>query len=432
MLPQWLGKEPIVPDRPNFDLEHWTPVSITSFSHDPQFQLCKLNFEAYTEEGPHKLPMFKDLVSASKCKGKNSKTMRMSEIKKEMKMEETSGKPRSTMIPPTGFIFHESRVGSTLVANLLGADPFNMVFSEAAAPASVLLHCHGCSHEDKINRFRDTILAMGRSPTHKRVFFKFQSLTTTQIKIALEAFPDTPWVFVYRNPVQTMMSHLAPKKGKGGWTAKCVTSAKSFTTGKVQSSLEKFGLTIRKAPAEAVCAAHLNALCEYALEAFDEFKHSGRGLLLDYQYLPGAVTNIVLPHFGMTHRLHKSYFKKLVVESVQYSKSSVRNKKRGKFGFFGGDSEDKEKRATPSIEEWAEKILKPSYIKMEQISLLQMQQVYGRDLSEVSKIPGAEEALLEKSDDSFFVPPTYAYEPFLNTHNSTPYEVNFIESSKMK
>ena len=31
---------------------------------------------------------------------------------------------------PSGFVFHESRVGSTLVANILGSDPMNMIFSE--------------------------------------------------------------------------------------------------------------------------------------------------------------------------------------------------------------------------------------------------------------------------------------------------------------
>lgn len=32
------------------------------------------------------------------------------------------------MIPPTAFIFHESRVGSTLVANMFASDPRSLVF----------------------------------------------------------------------------------------------------------------------------------------------------------------------------------------------------------------------------------------------------------------------------------------------------------------
>ena len=38
-----------------------------------------------------------------------------------------------------------------------------------------------------------------------------------------QAFPDTPWVFVYRMPVQTMMSHLDPRKGSGSG-APCLRS----------------------------------------------------------------------------------------------------------------------------------------------------------------------------------------------------------------
>lgn len=37
------------------------------------------------------------------------------------------GKPEGRVVYPTGFIFHESRVGSTLVANMLASNPWAMV-----------------------------------------------------------------------------------------------------------------------------------------------------------------------------------------------------------------------------------------------------------------------------------------------------------------
>lgn len=40
----------------------------------------------------------------------------------------------------------------------------------------------------------------------------------------VQAFPDTPWAFIYRNPVQTMMSHLDPRKGGGQSGAVCLRS----------------------------------------------------------------------------------------------------------------------------------------------------------------------------------------------------------------
>jgi hypothetical protein len=86
---------------------------------------------------------------------------------------------------------------------------------------------------------------MGHSPIHERLFFKFQYISTTNIDIALEvcyiliihvpiitiyydtkkAFPNTSWAFIYRKPVQTMMSHLDPKKMSGG--APCLRSMRN-------------------------------------------------------------------------------------------------------------------------------------------------------------------------------------------------------------
>jgi hypothetical protein len=39
----------------------------------------------------------------------------------------------------------------------------------------------------------------------------------------MQAFPDVPWAFVYRQPVQTMMSHLDPAKNNQG-NAPCMRS----------------------------------------------------------------------------------------------------------------------------------------------------------------------------------------------------------------
>lgn len=215
-------------------------------TNDLSFDLCSLNFEKYSK-APHVMPMFRDLVSASHC-SRNYKYL--SALKKEIKNAGDSAAGR--VLYPSGFVFHESRVGSTLVANVLGSDPMNMIFSESQPPADAFLRCSGCSHERHVEVFRDTILMMGRSPVHKRLFFKFQSITSTKMQIALEvciearlvmvipftldiymndgyvrcmcmcqAFPDVPWIFLYRLPVQTMMSHM-----KGG-SPPCLRSKRS-------------------------------------------------------------------------------------------------------------------------------------------------------------------------------------------------------------
>ena len=61
---------------------HWTPVNVGG-GRDPAVTLCKLDYDSYWRH-PDKLPMFKDLLGASKCHGKNTRTERLSVLRKEM------------------------------------------------------------------------------------------------------------------------------------------------------------------------------------------------------------------------------------------------------------------------------------------------------------------------------------------------------------
>jgi hypothetical protein len=188
-------------------------------------------------------------------------------------------------------------------------------------------------------------------------------------------------------------------------------------------------MELNRAPPEALCAAHLNMLCEYAVEAFEEGQlesasaERSRGLLLDYKYLPGAVPNLLLRHFGIAEAPSTHLLKSMTKESSQYSKSSSRNTKRGKAGVFTGDSAEKEKRSTAAIDDWAEKIMEPTYEKMGALSQPVIQSLSaGGDLDTIGVIPGSENYNVQ-SDVSSEVLPTFAYEPFRNTHNSSRYEV---------
>lgn len=207
---------------PKWDEEQfWTPIDI-DVSDDSMVILCKLNFKKYWQS-PHSSPMFRDLETMSNCIGNNRRREKMSVLLAEIKAKE--GTPAGRVIPPTGFVFHESRVGSTLIANLLASDPHALVFSESTPIANAILHCDSCSREKHLQLFRDVLTLMGNSPMHNKMFVKLQSITSTKMEIALEAFPDTPWVFVFRQPVQTMMSHLDPEKG--AMNSPCLRSKRS-------------------------------------------------------------------------------------------------------------------------------------------------------------------------------------------------------------
>ena len=93
-------------------------------------------------------------------------------------------------------------------------------------------------------------------------------------------------------------------------------------------------------------------LCNFALNAYEKYgtytDESGRkrqrGILLNYDLLPGAVPKLLLPLFGI-NKITATWLGKIQSESKQYSKG------RGSgFRLFFGDSKDKEMRATSAIQ----------------------------------------------------------------------------------
>lgn len=359
------------------NLTFYTPIEFSTGLREPVVTFCELNFAAYSKS-PSTTPMFKDFIALSHCHGPKVFKKRLSELegsKYDTLYDKVNGViPRS--IEPTGFVFHESRVGSTLAANLFASDEDSMVFSESAPPASILLHCKGCSHERQLDYFRATVQLMCRSSRHKRCFFKFQSITVTMIHLVLEAFPDTPWIFLYRKPIETMMSH-----GKKGTFKKsvCLRSKRGKTPVDITTSLKAHMQTAMMATDEAWCAAHLNMLCLHSVRAEEKFgRISGsgkrRGMLLPYESLPGAIASIVLPLFKVPN-VDREWQERMTKNSKLYSKartggSHVQGSKK-----FSGDSEQKNQAASREVKSWAMEIMDPTYQEMRNRSMVALQEL---------------------------------------------------------
>lgn len=79
-----------------------------------------------------------------------------------------------------------------------------------------------------------------------------------------------------------------------------------------------------------------------------------RGLLINYDSLPGYVAKVMLPHFGV-NPLPQHWLQKMKEEADYYSKG------RGGERAFTSDSADKDNRATERIKLYANKILEPTY-----------------------------------------------------------------------
>jgi len=257
-----------------------------------------------------------------------------------------------TPLPPSGFVFHESRVGSTLVANMLAAVPTNVVYSESSPLPPVLSRCHGCDAARRRDLLRKIVDLMGASPRyHTHLFYKFQSITVPNMKILLDAFPDTPWIFVYRDPVQTMMSHFKNGVGNGP----CLR-ARSRPPPATLAVLGMDAAHASRAPKEDYCAAHLAMLTNSALDADAS---SPKGLLVDYASMPGSILGHVIPnHFGV--RLAAEDARRVYATSQTYSKARGSAKLGGE---WKGDNEQKERAATDAVKAAADAYLRPTFEK---------------------------------------------------------------------
>ncbi len=223
---------------------------------------CALNWSLHKND-PSKHPMFRDLVQKSSC---NSEYIEY-DLKEAVRLIRNADKNNSYpdsdshTMKPKGFVFHESRCGSTLAANALAAmEPSrHRVYSESTPPILALRACgmdggKDCPIGTAVALFRDVVYVMGRTDdiNEENLFFKIQSIGTKYIDIVLKAFPATPWIFIYRDPVQVMMSQLEV----GAARANCVHQLRDVPPSGMKL-LQDRGLSMKSLSPEEKCALHL-------------------------------------------------------------------------------------------------------------------------------------------------------------------------------
>lgn len=286
------------------------------------------------------------------------------------------------VLPFSGAIFHESRCGSTLSSNIVMAmNPAeHRIYVESKPPINALVSCgmeYGrCSREVVAQTFRDVVFLMQRSndPAEKRFFIKFQSMSTFHIQTVQLAFPQVPWIFVYRDPVQVMMSYI--KDGGGGRKKSMLRAPTNYKCNYMQRSPPKVTRGIVQQsfnrPAEQVtsveyCAAHLASLSSSAVTAMQEHDNARMGTPINYQSLPDVLWEEVLPH-KWNLPVDQASIDRMRAMSQDYSKGGAagqrRKEQRQHLQSGTGakdDSEEKEKAATPEVRQAVELALQPTF-----------------------------------------------------------------------
>jgi len=118
-------------------------------------------------------------------------------------------------ILPSAFIFHVSRCGSTLVGKALSRSPKHIVINQGGPlQRGFWAYLTDDWRKDaepsakNIKMFRNLVFAIARRRRPEQIasFVKFISWNALYIDFVTLAFPDTPMLFMYRDPIEVIAS----------------------------------------------------------------------------------------------------------------------------------------------------------------------------------------------------------------------------------
>jgi hypothetical protein len=258
------------------DLRGWVPVSAAMRGGTLMTDLCHIGARPFRE------PFFEDSIAICMRSPFNSVFRhRLDAATLSHWLQQHPG------LPPSGFIFHLSRCGSTLASQLFASSHAHRVISEALPIDAALRAGDGrtqVTDEARIAWLRAMIGMLGQpgQPGERRFFVKFDSWHASLLPLILRAFPQVPWLFMMRDPVEVIVSHLR-RPG-----AQMVPGMLGFGPPGVDAEAAAL------LPREEYCARMLGAICDAARRCLESASPLGR--VVDYGQLPGAFETVVLPH----------------------------------------------------------------------------------------------------------------------------------------
>jgi hypothetical protein len=252
-------------------LDGWLPICVSWRDAQPEIEWCLAG------RHPLREPFFEDSVRRLVSRPFN-RVFRRRTGAAEL-VDWAAQRPGLT---PSGFIFHMSRCGSTLVAQMLAARSDSVVLSEPAPVDAMLRPPEPIPEEIHTQWLRALISAMAqpRAGGEKYSFVKFDCWHVLFLPLIRRAFPAVPWVFLYREPRQVLASHL---RQRGVQTVPGLLDSRLF-------GIEPVASVTMTGP--EYCARVLGTICQ-AVE------RAPGGMLVNYRQLPDALSDTVLPRFAV-------------------------------------------------------------------------------------------------------------------------------------
>lgn len=256
----------------------------------------------------------------------------------------------SDSLQPSGFIFHSSRCGSTLLANACKSLKNSLVVAEAAVVDKLISRFFTDTDESGTKELlysvflRAAISALGqrRFGSERHYFVKFASTSTLQFARIRRIWPNVPAVFLFRDPIEVMVSNMTTVPEWMIVETNPATAAAII--GVNREELTNMGN-------EEFCARALGRYYAAAEAISDE-----RTLLVSYDDLTPQLLPRLVEFFGVRLSDEES---DAIIESTRFHSKNA----AGRSSFFD-DSQAKRAKATPLIQEMAARWASSSYRKL--------------------------------------------------------------------
>jgi hypothetical protein len=253
-------------------------------------------------------------------------------------------------IAPTAFVFHASRCGSTLVSQMLASLPSHIVVSEPPMLDSLLraqFFVGGLTEEKQLAYIRALISAIGQPRFgESRLVVKLDAWNIFERALIRRAFPDTPWIFLYRDPLEIAVSQVRQRAsymvpgliGPSQWMIdhnEALAMAEEEYIARILGGIFQQGVAMMKEPGA----------------------DSSSRMALHYNQLPAAMWQTHREMFGVTDDEQN------LVAMQNAAKWDAKNP----YFEFTNDAEQKQREATPQLRDAVAKWVQPYYLELERL-----------------------------------------------------------------
>lgn len=227
---------------------------------------------------------------------------------------------------PAGIIFHVSKSGSTLISQVLKCRSSLTVYSQPSALDDILMPPHCLSEDALVKAIRALGLHLSRHAGGNYIL-KMASWHVLFCRMINVAFPQTPWIFSIREPIEVFVSAIEDPDPSVWYRYLRATNNPfaPYIGGNLDAHDDSPG-------------AYFSRFYESFCNAIEQQLPGQNGLVVDYTDLPSAIWQVIGPHFGL--QSSPCDIARMVAQSTLYSKSPL-----GETRVFIPDAQHKRERA---------------------------------------------------------------------------------------